>query len=201
MDKNLKTISSYEHGVEEYISHANQTQSVRDYSWLRSGLAGVPTDAEIFEIGTGVGYEANEIESMGYRVHRSDAALSFIDYLASTGKQAIRFNVAADNFQKKHDVILANMVLLHFDKEVFLTVLQKICSALKVNGRLLFTMRSGDGDEWKQKDGGERYFSYWQPNDLKKAVENEGFLVKQIDMVLSDKADMIAVCAVKEAVK
>lgn len=201
MDENQKTVDSYNLGALEYVSNATKNEFIRDYSWLTSGLNNVPKDAAIFEIGSGVGFEADVIENMGYVVQRSDAAVGFVDYLKISNKNVVQFNILTDSFPSTYDVILANMVLLHFNRNELKNILYKIHSALKPGGRLLFTVRSGEGEEWKEKPGGSRYFCYWQKENLNDILSAMSFSVTNMLSLPSDKTNVLAVCAEKVDLK
>jgi hypothetical protein len=55
-------------------------------------------------------------------------------------------------------------VFLHFTRYELRTVLIKVYQALKPGGRVVFSLKAGDGDELtERKLDSKRYFCYWQP--------------------------------------
>ena len=56
-------------------------------------------------------------------------------------------------------------------------VLEKSLNALASGGRLAFTVKQGDGIEWREnKDMLARYFQYWRKPELDALVQDAGFM-------------------------
>lgn len=189
MDENKRTIETYESDIDEYAKFVDEEN--RDYSLIYEGLSGLPNTIDIFEIGSGMGIEANKIEELGYTVQRSDATGSFRQYMANSGKPALDFNVLTDEFPSDYDVILANAVLLHFNRTDFQTILEKVYKSLRPNGRFLFSVQNGEGERWKENKGGPRYFCYWTPERLVEKLSESGFKINKISLEAEDKWIMV----------
>src|SRR5687768_7943848 len=111
---NESTIKAYEEAAQAYIdAHLPHTEgSVKE--WLDRALKLVPPGSHILEIGSAHGRDAQYMEDKGYKVDRTDAARSFVDYMASRGKKARYLNLLADDIGSNWQMIYANAVLLHF---------------------------------------------------------------------------------------
>lgn len=66
----------------------------------------------------------------------------------------------------------------------------KVSRALEVGGRFAFTLIEGEGDKWSTgKLGDERYFCYWQEDEVRAALHDSGFVV--LDLFKVDFEDKI----------
>ena len=184
-DVNQQTIQSYNEHVEEYIKGTPQQVSGEVQAWLDENLKALAPNAKILELGSAFGRDADYIESRGFKVERTDASKAFVDYLRNQGRQARVLNALTDELGAGYDMIFANGVLLHFNRSDAEAAIDKICHALLSNGRFLFSLKRGDGEEVSSdKLGAPRYFCYWQLDEIKTVLERNGFL-----LVHSDTAD------------
>lgn len=178
MSSNAKTVESYKLNPNGYIASRSPEQSQQYSGWLVEGLKPFAKSAAIFEIGTGTGYDADCLESLGYRIIRSDIVDSFIEFNENRGKNIMKFDVVQDDFMDSYGAIVAVNVMQHLDEDEFSVAIQKISHALKPNGRFLFSITKGDGgDEWHDDKGGGRYFLNWDIENLKNVLETAGLRV------------------------
>lgn len=175
MSNNARTVASYEANAEDYITSRTPEQSEQYCGWIVDGLSGYPKTVKIFEIGTGTGYDADYLESLGYSVERSDVAQSFVDFNEKHGKTIVKFDVVRDDFSSTYDAIIAVNVMQHLNRDEFMAAIDKVAGALKPGGRFLFSITTGDGgEEWHDDKGGARYFLNWKREDLKKVLKDAG---------------------------
>jgi SAM-dependent methyltransferase len=173
---NDETLAAYEHNLAAYIAKSpkSATPVIRD--WLGSVLAYINTDARILEVGSGTGRDADYIESRGYVVERSDAAMAFIEYLQAQGHSVRRINLLTDSLGGPYELILADAVFLHFDAVEFAHILRKCREALGPSGYLAFTLKEGDGEAWSSDKLDEpRYFHYWRIPEVAKLLDETGY--------------------------
>ena len=181
-DPNKATLEAYENGVSEYNAAAIPAVSGSVKDWVDASLAMLPPGSHILEIGSAHGRDAAYMESQGFKVDRTDAANSFVDYLRSQGQQARLLNALTDDFGGPYDMVFANAVLLHFTIEQTKTVLRKTKDALKPGGLFAFSVKIGEGAGWshaKLKDA--RFYTYWQEQPLKEMLESQGFAIKYFE--------------------
>ena len=110
------------------------------------------------------------------RTRCTDAAPGFVRELRARGFDARQFNLLTDEFGATFDLILANAVLLHFDRAQLPRVLVKARTALNPPGRLAFSLKGGDGEGWSSaKLGAPRYFCYWRAQRIAALLDAAGF--------------------------
>lgn len=173
---NSTTLNSYEDHVQEYIDGTPHEVSGKVKDWIDQSLQGLPLDADILEIRSAFGRDAAYIESLGYTVHRTDATQGFVDYLVGQGYKAEHLNLLTDDIGKDHDLIFADAVLLHFDRDQVSQVLKKIQEGLSQSGRFAFSLKLGGGEGWSDaKLGSPRYFCYWQKDSIEEKLHGAGF--------------------------
>ena len=198
MDNNDRTLASYDEHVEDYTNSLQPQIHVQFRSWIDRALGLIQPGAEILEVGSGPGREADYIESRGFRVTRTDASKGFTEYLSKKGKSVKLLNVLTDELGENLAMVLAQAVLHHFDEQQFRNVLASIHVALKPGGLVVFSVKQGDGDGWtKERIDAPRYYNFWQKNDLQKVVEKAGFKVLEISEADLGKTRWLLVTARK----
>ena len=113
-EANKKTLQSYEAHVTEYIAGTPQAVDGHVQDWIDRSLSYISAGSTILEIGSAFGRDADYIESHGYRVERTDATKSFVEFLRKHGHDAKVLNALTDELGGPYDMALANAVLLHF---------------------------------------------------------------------------------------
>lgn len=173
---NDATLAAYENGVEAYVSGTPAEVAGFFKTWIDKTLSLLPKEAKIFEVGSAFGRDAKYMESFGFSVQRSDAVQGFVDLLREEGHSAQLFNALTDPFPGTYDLIFANAVFLHLNRDELRIVLKKVQGSLNVQGILSFSVKIGKGEEWTDaKVGSPRYFCYWNRQDLDRLVEETGF--------------------------
>ena len=168
---NQDTIKAYDGGVERYIDGTIGVTSGFQKDWLDRVFADIPVDASILEIGSAFGRDAHYLSSKGYALELTDGSAGFVDYLRSEGFDVQLLNIVKDRPAKKYDTILACGVFLHFTDEDFQQAVSNVRISLRDGGRFAFSVKLGDGDDWSdEKMGVPRYFHYYQPDELERAL-------------------------------
>jgi len=199
-EANRQTVASYDPHVPEYVAGTSNVVSGLTKTWIDAALDGIPFDARLLELGSGHGRDAIYIQKLGYALDCSDATPAFVEHLRALSLEARHFNALSDALSSDYDLILANAVLLHFNRQQFSNVLAKMSSALRPRGRFSFTLKRGDGEEWSYaKLNAPRYFCYWQPESLPVLLSAAGFSSWSIDAGTFERAhaDWISVLARK----
>jgi SAM-dependent methyltransferase len=177
------TIDTYNTHVQRYVDKTPGVVSGNVRTWVDASLGYLAADAEILEIGSASGRDADYIESKGYKVRRSDAAIGFVELLRNQGHSDTRLlNVLTDELGGPYDMVFADAVLLHFTVEEATIVLQKVRSSLKPAGIFSFRLKRGDGSEWSNEGlGAPRFFQYWQPDTLESLLRANEFDVLSLE--------------------
>jgi len=186
---NSKTLRAYDDNVRAYVEGTPHQVSGAPRDWMDRALDGLPPTARIIEIGSAFGRDAAYLASKNFAVECTDATPGFVAELFARGFQARHFNVLTDAFDGAYDLILANAVLLHFDREQFARVLEKARAALAPGGRLAFSVKGGDGEGWSSaKLGAPRYFCYWRAEQLAPLLRQAGFAAWSIEEAHTNRA-------------
>lgn len=172
---NQITLATYQSKTQAYID-GTPLGDENLHKWLDEVLALVTKEAAIFEIGSGLGRDAEYVRSQGFSIVCSDATPNFIEVVRGKGFETHQLNILKGNIQGKYDLIFANAVLPHFAADEVEVVLRKVHSALKENGVFALSLKKGSGAVWSsEKLGLPRYIRYWQPEPFKNLVDRSGF--------------------------
>lgn len=176
-ETNCKTIESYNNRIQEYIDGTPQVVEGYVKTWIDEVLVGLEQDAEILEIGSAFGRDAAYIETSGFKVKRTDATKGFVELLISQGFDANELNVITDEITGPNDLVFADAVLLHFNREEAAQVCGKVYRSLNSRtGKFALSLKNGEGEEWSDAKLGEaRYFCYWEKDSARKLLEDQGF--------------------------
>lgn len=182
MNSNDKTLTSYNHHVQEYIDGTPQQASGVVKDWIDQTLSLLPPGGRVLELGSAFGRDATYMEAKGFRVERTDAAVSFVDLLEAEGHEARVLNAITDELGDDFDLIFANAVFLHLTPTEFERTLIKCLNALKPGGVLAFTLKQGKGEEWSEaKLNAPRYFCYWTSERLTELLGQTGFKIVSME--------------------
>jgi len=144
--KNRQTISSYEDYAEQYDAIVRHVPNPREQAALKRLVAIAGTGGQILEVGSGPGYDADFLESLGVNVRRTDATQRFLELQAARGKHGELLDLITDDLGGPYDAVLALCVLIHVPRDQTDQVLAKIAGSLRPGGAFLVSMRNGDGE-------------------------------------------------------
>ncbi len=175
-EANNRTVESYNAHIQEYIDGTPHEVLGVVKDWLDGSLADVPKDARILEFGSAFGRDAKYLAGLGYTVECTDATPAFVDLLQQKGFDAKVLNAITDELPQGLDFVLANAVLLHFNRDEAVLVIKKVFDSLNTNGKFAFTLRQGEGEGWSEKKlGAPRFFCYWTEPQIRDVLESTGF--------------------------
>jgi SAM-dependent methyltransferase len=174
---NDETLKSYEARVEAYVDGTASDVADAAKDWIDALLADLQPGARVFELGAAFGRDADYIRAKGFRIACADAVPGFVAILRAKGLEARLFNVLTDPLDERFDLVFANAVLLHFTAGECAAALAKLRGALAPGGRLAFSLKQGQGEEWSDaKLGAPRFFRYWLAEDLPPYLQRAGFV-------------------------
>jgi len=186
---NRETLRSYEGRVQEYIEGTAQTVTGAVKDWIDAALFDLPATAGLVELGSAFGRDAAYIASKGFEIECTDAVPAFVSQLQARGFEARQFNALSDDLDDRYDLILANAVMLHFDRSEFAFVLNKLARSLKSGGRFAFSLKRGRGESWSsEKIGAPRYFCYWERENLEPLLRDAGFAGWTVEQALTARS-------------
>lgn len=172
-ESSLRTIASYEAYALTYARSVAQVPGPEDERALRLFSAAVGSHGTVLEIGSGPGWDADFVESLGPRVRRTDATRSFLEFMRQRGRSATRLNVLTDSLGGPYEGIMALCVLIHIAREQTADVLEKIFDALLPGGAFLVSVREGSGESH-----GDYLMTYWSRTGFGSRLTQAGFAVQ-----------------------
>lgn len=188
-----ETIETYENNLGLYISGTPEISVGGFKEFIDVYISTLPDDAQVLEIGSGTGRDANYIEShTNIQIIRTDVVQSFIEYQKTHFGADVQYLDALllDDIEL-YDGIIAFAVLLHFSREDCVSVCKKIYRALKPGGSFAFRMKNKltdiDEEVSTHKMNSPRYFRYWEYDDFVSELENIGFTCDNVIKAEKDK--------------
>jgi SAM-dependent methyltransferase len=148
---NRDTLDAYEGYARTYTERTEADHSASSDA-LRELVAAVGSSAHVLEIGSGPGWDADHLESLGLRVRRTDATVAFCDVQAERGKHVDVVDVLVDPLGGPYDGVMAMYVLQHVARAATAGVVGRIADALRPGGVFLVALREGEGEECERGD-------------------------------------------------
>lgn len=152
---NARTIESYEAIADQY---ARDTQGGHVLSGGLTHLAETMPGAHVLEIGSGPGWDADQLEDAGLTVRRTDITQAFIDFQRARGKDIDQLNAISDDLGGPYDAVVCLHVLQHVESHDLDAVLAKIARALRPGGRFLVSIPLGEGAGFEIGESGKQYY-------------------------------------------
>lgn len=174
---NQRTVAGYERAARDYAAETASSTSPDGGAALRALADALAPGARVLEIGSGPGWDADFLESLGLDVHRTDAAATFCELQAERGKCCDLLDVLVDPVAGRYDGIAMLAVLQHFERAQLEPVLRKLAQALGVGGTLLLMYPEGDGEHWEGDASGEFRLVRWTPEAMDARLAQAGFAV------------------------
>ncbi|WP_394537649.1 methyltransferase domain-containing protein [Lysobacter enzymogenes] len=191
---NRRTVAAYEGYARGYAAAVPATPSGRAAEDLRRLAAAAGPSGRVLEIGSGPGWDADFLETLGLRVQRTDVTAAFVDLQIERGKAASRLDVLREEIEGVYDGIAMLYVLQHFEREQVDAVLDKLARALVANGALLMSHMLGEGEEW-EGDGGDYRVVRWPAAAMDQRLARAGFAVEFESFIDSERRPWRSVLA------
>ena len=173
---NQRTVAGYERCARDYAAEVGSTPSPEGAAALRQLANAVAPGNRVLEVGSGPGWDADFLESLGIEVHRTDVTASFRDFQAERGKRCDRLDVLVDDIDGRYHGIVMLYVLQHFERAELDAVLGKLAQALEPGGALLLSYAEGDEECWQHGDSGDYRVVRWTREALDARLAQAGFV-------------------------
>lgn len=181
---NARTVESYEKIAADY---ARETAGHRVLAPALARLAETVPAGHALEIGSGPGWDADQLEDAGLTVRRTDVTQAFIDLQRGRGKDVDRLDVIDDDLGGPYDAVVMLHVLQHVEPADLPAVLSKIAVALRPGGRFLVSIPRGTGAGWEVGESGSRYYRVLRTTEqLVDALTVEGLAPEWTDQSPAD---------------
>jgi len=174
---NGRTVAAYENYARRYAANVSPQPSECGASALRRLADMLPSGGHVLDIGSGPGWDADFLEGLGVRVHRTDVTQSFRDFQAERGQRVEALNVLTDEITETYDGILMLCVLQHFERTQLDAVLLKLVNALKDEGAMLLSHPLGQDEFWEHTASGDYRVVRWSSAALDERLLRSGFAV------------------------
>jgi 2-polyprenyl-3-methyl-5-hydroxy-6-metoxy-1,4-benzoquinol methylase len=152
---NAHTVESYEQIADDY---ARETAGSRVLSGGLARLAETVPGGHALEVGSGPGWDADQLEEAGMTVRRTDVTQAFIDVQRARGKEVDQLDVINDDVGGPYDAVVALHVLQHVEPDDLPAVLAKVAGALRPGGRFLASIPLSEGAGWEVGESGSPYY-------------------------------------------
>jgi 2-polyprenyl-3-methyl-5-hydroxy-6-metoxy-1,4-benzoquinol methylase len=152
---NARTVESYEEIAADY---ARETSGHRVLAGALTHLAEAVPAGHVLEIGSGPGWDADQLEDAGLTVRRTDITQAFIDLQHARGKEVDQLDAINDDLGGPYDAVVALHVLQHVEPKDLPTVLSEVADALRPGGLFLVSIPRGEGAGWEVGESGSRYY-------------------------------------------
>jgi SAM-dependent methyltransferase len=173
---NGRTVAAYENYARRYCANV-APPSGSGAAALRRLADELPAGGRVLDIGSGPGWDADFLESLGLHVHRTDVTASFREFQIERGKQCDALDVLTDEIAGTYDGVLMLCVLQHFERSELDGVLRKLVRALKDGGVILLSYPLGDDEIWQNTSSGDYRVVRWSREKLDERLQRAGFKV------------------------
>ena len=161
LSQSRQTIASYEAEADHYCTLVSEVPNAFDQTAFRRVADIAGQGGRVLEIGSGPGFDADFLETLGLTVRRTDATKRFLELQAARGKTGELVDVITDDVGGPYDAVVAMCCLIHVPREEIDQVLAKLTQSLRPGGALLVSMRDGD-----HETTGEYHTIYWSRPDF-----------------------------------
>ena len=170
---NARTVESYE---EIAVAYARETSGPGVLAAAVTRLAEAVPAGQVLEIGSGTGWDADQLEEAGLSVRRTELTRTFIELQRARGKDVDRLDAINDELGGPYDAVLMLHVLQHIEPRDLDGVLGKVADALHPGGQFLVSTPRGGGAGWEEGESGRPYYNMPRTEDeLLVALRDAGF--------------------------
>jgi 2-polyprenyl-3-methyl-5-hydroxy-6-metoxy-1,4-benzoquinol methylase len=192
---NARTVESYEEIAADY---ARETSGHRVLAGALMRLADAVPTGHVLEIGSGPGWDADQLEDAGLTVRRTDITQAFIDLQRARGHQVDRLDAINDDLGGPYDAVVTLHVLQHVEPKDLPAVLAKVAGALRPAGRFLVSIPRGEGAGWEVGESGSPYYRALQTKDeFIDALSVAGFAPEWTDQAPDDDGWLVVMAQLR----
>ncbi|MBI2598460.1 MAG: methyltransferase domain-containing protein [Candidatus Diapherotrites archaeon] len=176
-------MNEYEITRQEYDKNNEfYAKRLQAFNWQKQidYFAGLLSGKRVLDAGCGVGRDAGKFLKIGFEVDGIDYSKENLKKAKTLFPKANFFqqNILATNLPSNtYDGIWACASILHLKKKDLPTALSEFNRLLKLHGRLFVSVKQGKGEQMVKNDAGERFFSFFQPDEIKKVIQTAGFKI------------------------
>ena len=134
--------------------------------------------SSVLDLGCGPGVDSFKLRAVGYTVTGADLSWGMLAQAQQyAGNHLIQMDMRALGLAAhSFDAVWMQAALLHLPRVDTPTALCEIQRVLRADGLLALSVKQGEGEGY-QHVLGERYFVYYQPDEIQTLVEQAGFRI------------------------
>lgn len=174
---NRRTVAGYENCARDYATSVPQQPPEPAASAMRHLAELLPPGGRVLDIGSGPGWDADFLEGLGLRVHRTEATAAFRDFQAERGQRVDALDLLTDEIAARYDGILLQYVLQHFERADLDGALRKMADALTDRGAILLSYPLGEGEHWDHGASGDYRVVLWSAAAMDERLQGLGLSV------------------------
>jgi ubiquinone/menaquinone biosynthesis C-methylase UbiE len=169
-----KTIETYNHTAHTYDVETGHFWDVFPRTFLDTFIT--LSGRMVLDIGSGPGRDGLLLTAGGKDVTCIDASETMIKLSSARGLNSILAGFEALPFEDQFfDGAWSYTALLHTPKHSVHAPLSEVYRVIKPNGIFALGLIEGETEGYKYEDGMERWFSYYQAEEVIKLCEGHGF--------------------------
>ena len=148
-----------------YQAYHKRTFQLNPASFLNPLVKVLPCGSKVLDVGCGSGRDLLWLKHRGYQIVGLEKAVELADLAQQmVGCEIIRADFESYDFSSlKVDAVLLIGALVHLPHLKMPAVLKNIMKAVRPGGRILITLKEGQG---RMTGDDDRVFYLWQPNEL-----------------------------------
>jgi ubiquinone/menaquinone biosynthesis C-methylase UbiE len=141
----------------------------------------LPAASRVMDLGCGPGRDIQLLRQRGFNLFGLDRSTGML----REAQQRVGGLLACADMRRLplHDNSLDGIwmcaSLLHMPRSDAPLVLTEVGRVLRAGGVLYVSVQEGTGESWSDSDGGQRFFTFFQADELKTLVESAGFSVEE----------------------
>ena len=174
-----KTVSYYNENALDYFEKTfGLDNSLNQKMFLHEVNKAGYNNPKMLDVGCGACRDAYFFGQNGIQVYPIDAS----DKLARVVKEKLEINIQVMDmsdisFTEEFELVWASASVLHLPKHEAKDVIKKCYNALKSNGLFYISVKTKQDEEFSN---GERYFSYYEKDELAELLRPIGFVEKSL---------------------
>jgi hypothetical protein len=193
---NERTVRAYEGYARTYAHHTAGTPTGMVRDGLDRFAAAVGAKGHVLEVGSGPGWDADNLESLGVGVRRTDVTLAFRELQAERGHRVEALDVLVDDLGGPWAGVMALCVLQHVDRDRVDGVLERIASALGRDAVLLVSLPEGEGER-SEGESGDYHVVFWSLEAWRESLRRVGLQIEWNGRTVYDEGPWFTVLARK----
>lgn len=180
-DETEVTRSTYEVIARDYAERWATNSDVTSGDRERF-LAYLAPDAFVADVGSGPGRDASKLADAGCSVIALDLSIAMLREARQrfTGPLVVADMRALPIRQGCLDAVWACASFLHVPKQDAAVTLERFRSTLKEGGVLFLAVKEGEGETFRTRDGLQRFFAFYSPDELSSLMRAAGFMVAEM---------------------